>query len=155
MTKTRPERSVLGAMYAGLALTVIATIAPLVDRATGNVLAGHIQSGYPGYTQEQIDTAVLTYLVSLSIIGVLGIMCWFFAIQAVRKRRRWARSAATLVLVVGASVGLFGLLVRDTSGDTGLPASLGWLGMLPSLAGVVAVSLLWRARPTPPVAWNA
>jgi predicted permease len=97
----------------------------------------------------------VTYLVSLSIVGVLGIMCWFFVIQAVRRRRRWARSVATLVLFVGTSVGLFGLLVRDTSGDTGLPPSLGWLGMLPCLAGVVAVSLLWRARPTAPVASNA
>ena len=35
------------------------------------------------------------------------------------------------------------LLIRDTSGDTGLPPLLGWAGMLPSLAGLVAVALLW------------
>ena len=38
------------------------------------------------------------------------------------------------------------LVVKDTSGDTGLPPLLGWAGMLPSLAGLVAVALLWRRQ---------
>lgn len=36
------------------------------------------------------------------------------------------------------------LLVKDSSGDTGLPPVLGWLGMLPSLPGLTAVALLAR-----------
>jgi hypothetical protein len=144
MSKTRHEHSAIGAMYAGLALTVVAMIVPYVDLATGNVLAGHIRAGYPTYAQERIDTAVTTYLVYLSVVGALGIMCWYWVIRAVRTGKRWARSVATVALAFGVSIALFNLLVRDTSGDTGLPPLLGWVGMLPSLAGLVAVTLLWR-----------
>jgi hypothetical protein len=149
MTRTRHEQSAIGAMYAGLGLTVVAMIAPYVDRANGNMLAGHIRAGYPTYTQGRIDTAVMTYLIYLSVVGALGIVCWLGAIWGVRTGKRWARGVATLVLALGAGVALFNLLVKDTSGDTGLPPLLGWVGMLPCLAGLLAVTLLWkRSRPT-------
>jgi hypothetical protein len=131
-------------MYAGLALTVAALIVPLADHATGNVLADHIRAGYPGYTQARIDTAVTTYLVYLSVVGALGIACWLAMIRAVKAGKRWARGAATAIFVAGTGVALVDLLVRDTSGDTGLPPLLGWAGILPCLAGLLAVTLLWR-----------
>jgi hypothetical protein len=55
MTTAHDERSAIGAMYAGLALTVVAMIVAYVDHATANVLAGHIRAGYPAYTQGCID----------------------------------------------------------------------------------------------------
>ncbi|WP_432972006.1 hypothetical protein [Dactylosporangium sp. CA-233914] len=144
MTKTRHGRSAIGAMYAGLGLTVVAMIVPYVDRATGNVLAGHIRAGYPAYTPQRVDAAMMTYLVYLSVLGALGIVCWFWTIRAVRTSKRWTRGVATLLLALGVSIALFNLLVRDTSGDTGLPPLLGWVGMLPCLAGLLAVTLLWK-----------
>jgi hypothetical protein len=42
------------------------------------------------------------------------------------------------------SVALTDLLIRDTSGDTGLPRLLGWVGILPYLPGLLAVTMLWR-----------
>jgi hypothetical protein len=39
---------------------------------------------------------------------------------------------------------LSALLVKDTSGDTGLAPLLGSIGVLPCIAGVVAVAMLWR-----------
>jgi hypothetical protein len=149
MTKTRHEQSAIGAMYAGLGLTVVAMIVPYIDRATGKVLANHIRAGYPTYMQERIDTAVTAYLIYLSVVGALGIICWLCTIWAVRTGKRWARSVATLVFALGAGVALFNLLVKDTSGDTGLPPLLGWIGMLPCLAGLLTVTLLWKgSRPT-------
>ncbi|WP_157529949.1 hypothetical protein [Microtetraspora niveoalba] len=149
MTKTRHDRPAIGAMYAGLGLTVVAVIVPWIDLGAGNVLAGHIRAGYPTFTQERIDTAVMTWLVCLSVVGALGVMCWFGTIWAAGTGKRWARGVATLVFVLGSGIALFDLLVRDTSGDTGLPPLLGWVGMLPSLAGLLAVALLWRrSRPT-------
>jgi hypothetical protein len=47
------------------------------------------------------------------------------------------------MLVPGTGIAVFDLLVKDTSGDTGLPPLLGWIGMLPCLAGLAAVTLLW------------
>ncbi|MFI5490050.1 MULTISPECIES: hypothetical protein [Micromonospora] len=150
MASTRHQRPAIATMYAGLGLTVVAMVVPLLDRATGNMLADHIRAGYPTYSPERIDTAVTTYLGYLSGLGVLGIACWLWTIRAVRAGRWWARGATVVMLALGVLIALFNLLVRDTSGDTGLPPLLGWVGVLPSLAGLVAVALLWRASPTEP-----
>jgi hypothetical protein len=82
--------------------------------------------------------------VILSVVGALGIASWTWTIWAVRAGKGWARWVATAMFVVGASVALTGLLVKDTSGDTGLAPLLGWIGMLPCLAGLGAVTALWR-----------
>lgn len=144
MTKPSHARGALGAMYAGLALTVLATIAPYVDRSTTHLLAGHIRAGYPTYTQGRVDSAVTTYLIVLSVIGALGILAWLTTAWAVTAGKRWARPTATAMFILGTSIGLAGLLTMDTSGATGLPPELGWAGMIPCLAGAVAVTLLWR-----------
>lgn len=144
MTTTYREQSAPRAMYAGLGLTVVAMIVPYVDHATANMLAGHIRAGYPAYTQARIDSAVTTYLVYLSVVGALGIICWLWTIWAVKAGKRWARGAATAMFALGTGIALIDLLVKDTSGDTGLPPLLGWAGMLPCLAGLLAVTLLWR-----------
>ncbi|MFF3956411.1 hypothetical protein ACFYY1_24750 [Streptomyces sp. NPDC001890] len=148
MTKPIRARGALGAMYAGLTLTVLATIAPYVDHSTTHLLADHIRAGYPTYPRARVDSATTTYLVVLSVIGALGALAWLATAWAVRAGKPWARPAATVVFVLGISVGLTGLLAKDTSGATGLPSALGWVGMIPCLAGVVAVALLWR-RPRP------
>jgi hypothetical protein len=141
---TQNERTAVGAMYAGLALTVVALIVLYVDHATGNALADHIRAGYPTYSQARIDTAVTTYLVYLSVVGGLGILSWLWTIWAVKAGKRWARAAATAVFALATGIALFDLLVKDTSGDTGLPPLLGWVGLLPCLTGLLAVMLLWR-----------
>jgi len=82
MTTAHHERSAIGAMYAGLGLTVAAVIVLYVDHATGNVLAGHIRAGYPSYGQVRIDSAVTTYLIYLSALGALGVLSWLCTIWA-------------------------------------------------------------------------
>ncbi|MEU9497922.1 hypothetical protein [Streptomyces sp. NPDC048196] len=144
MTKPAHERGALGAMYAGLALTVLATIALYVDRGTTHLLADHIRAGYPTYPRTRVDAAVTTYLIALSAIGALGALVWLATARAVKAGKRWARPAVTVMFVLGTSVGLTGLLTKDTSGETGLPPALGWAGMIPCLAGAVEVALLWR-----------
>lgn len=134
----------LPALYTGLALTVFATVAPFADRATTQVLAGHIRAGYPTYTAADVDIAATTYVVHLSVVGALGVLGWLWTIRAVTAGRRWARGLATALFAIGTSIALFDLLVVDTSGDTGLPPLLGWVGMAPSVAGLLAVATLWR-----------
>jgi hypothetical protein len=48
------------------------------------------------------------------------------------------------LLALATGIALFDLLVRDTSGDTGLPPLLGCVGLLPCLAGLLAVMRLWK-----------
>jgi hypothetical protein len=91
--------------------------------------------------------------VYLSVIGVLGAAAWLWAIRAVATGKRWARGAATTLFVLGTAIALIDLLVKDTSGDTGLSPLLGWVGILPCLPGLVAVTLLWSRsgiRPSRP-----
>ncbi|WP_196803921.1 hypothetical protein [Marmoricola sp. URHB0036] len=141
----RGNAGALAAMYAGLLLTIAATVAPFVDRATGHVLAGHVRHGYPSYTPDRVDSAVTAWLVILGVVGALGVMGWVVSIWAVRAGTSWARWVSTVLLAAGAALALTALLVKDTSGEVGLTPLLGWIGLLPSVAGVVAVSLLWRA----------
>ncbi|MHB9753199.1 hypothetical protein ACYBSK_02295 [Streptomyces sp. BYX5S] len=146
MTKSLHAPGPLGAMYTGLALTVLATSVPYVDHSTTHLLADHIRASYSTYPQARVDSAVTTYLAVLSVIGALGVLAWLTAVWSVREGKRWARSTATAMFVIGTSIGLTGLLTKDTSGATGLPPVLGLAGMLPCLAGLVAVALLWSRR---------
>lgn len=146
----RGDRTTLTAMAAGLALTLAATIAPYLDRATSHVLADHVRDGYPGYSAERVDSAVTTYLVILTVVGALGALAWVGSLWAVRSGRRWAPWAATAVFVLGTAIALTGLLVEDTSGEPGLAPQLALIGMLPSLAGLVAVVRLWQQRAARP-----
>ena len=143
MTTQFNKRPAIGAMYAGLGLTVATIGVTYGDHATANVLAAHIRSGYPTYSNARIDSAVAIYLVYLTVIGALGMASWLGTIWAVKAGKWWARGAATAMLVLGATIVLTDLLIRDTSGATGLPPLLGWVGLLPCMAGVVAVVLLW------------
>lgn len=144
MTQTRHERRAVGAMYAGLLLTVAVTVLPYIDRATTHLLADHIQAGYPAYSRSRVDSAVTSYLILLSVIGAFGVGAWLWTAWAVRAGKRWARPAATVLCALGVTVRLTALLTKDTSGDTGLPPELGWAGMAPCLAALLAVTLLWR-----------
>ncbi|MEU1813305.1 hypothetical protein [Micromonospora aurantiaca (nom. illeg.)] len=140
-SKHDERRRLTAVMYTGLVLTVLATVAPYIGRS---VLAEHVRAGYPTYSPAQIDSAVMTYLVILCVVGVLGVGGWIWTAWAIRSGKRWARSATTFMFALGAVTALTALLIRDTSGDTGLAPLLGWIGVVPCLAGLAAVAMLWR-----------
>lgn len=141
------RRRAVTAMYAGLALTVLAVAIAYVDRAGGPAsLAGHVRAGYPGYSPAQIDGAVRRYLILLTAVGVLGVACWLGVIRLVRAGRSRATWAAAAAFAAGTTAAVAGLLVTDTSGDVGLPPLLGWAGLLPCAAGLVALVLIARSR---------
>ncbi len=79
-TPATHKRSAILAMYVGLAFTVGAIVVAFVDHATANVLADHIRAGYPEYSPARIDSSVTAYLVLLSLVGVLGVICWVWTI---------------------------------------------------------------------------
>lgn len=146
MTSTHYSRSAMAALHGGLALTLVALLIPYVDRATGNSLVAQIRAGYPSLEPSSIEAAARTYLIYLTVLSVLGILGWLGVIWAVSAGKSWARWVATSLFVVGTSIALFNLTVKDTSGDTGLPPLLGWAGVLPCAAGLVAVAFLWKGK---------
>jgi hypothetical protein len=138
---TTPQRnSAIAAMGVGLVLTIVATTVPFVTSA----LHDHIRAGYPRYTDTRVDSAATTWLIILTVIGALGVAGWLWSIWMVRIRNRWASWVATAMFVLGTGVAVTNLLIKDTSGDTGLAPMLGLIGMLPCVAGLVALALLWR-----------
>jgi len=141
----RRDPGAVAALSLGLALTTLATLAPWVDQATTGVLARHVRDGYPGYSDGQVESAVTSWLVILTVVDVLGVAGWVGSIRAVRVGRPWARWLALALFLAGSAVAFAALLTRDTSGDVGLAPQLGLVGVLPSLAGVVAVVRLFRA----------
>lgn len=142
---TTTTRTPIATLLAGLGLTVTGLVVLYVDYLAGNVLRGHIRSGYPALPATDIDTAATIYLVYLSILGVLGILFWSVTTWAVATGKRWARWLATAIFLLAGAVALTNLMITDTSGDTGLPPLLGWLGMLPCVAGLAVVVQLWRS----------
>ena len=141
MTGRRPP---VATMIAGLGLTVVALIVLYVDHVAGNLLRGHLQAGYPDLPTAAVEAADSIYLIYLSIIGVLGILFWSVTTWAVATGKRWARWLATAIFLLASIVSVTNLLITDTSGDTGLPPLFGWLGMLPCVAGLAVVVMLWR-----------
>jgi hypothetical protein len=144
MTRPSQPKATLTTLYAGAVLTAVAAAAPVVDRLTGQVLAAHIRHGYPTYSDHRVDVAVTTWLVLLAAVGVVGLASWALTIWAVSTGRAWGRLVATIAFAAGTTVALSALLTKDTSGEVGLEPLLGWIGLLPCVAGLIAVVRLWR-----------
>lgn len=138
------RRAALRALHIGLAATVVVTVAPFVDRVTTQVLAGHVRAGYPAAGPGEVDAAVDAYLVILTTVGVIGAVGWLVCARAVRADRPWVRWVAPGLVVAGLCFAAAVLTVRDTSGEVGLAPLLGWMTVLPCVAGAVAVAALWR-----------
>ncbi|WP_420750536.1 hypothetical protein [Rhodococcus sp. O3] len=147
MNTTRISRSSTVALLVGCVLTVVAAIAVYGGQTASGILTAHVRAGYPSFTQDHIDAATDIYLTYLIVLGVLGALGWLTTLWVARRSTSWARLLATGLWVVATGIALFDLTVRDTSGDTALPATVGWMGLAPCVAGLVAVVLLWR-RPS-------
>jgi hypothetical protein len=107
------------------------------------VLAQHLHDVYAGYVTNPPEAgAVAAYLFTLGALGVVG---WLWMLWAVRRQKRWARLVATVLFLVAGVVALADLTVTEY-GQTILPIQIGLAGLLPSLAGLVAVVLLWIRR---------
>ncbi|WP_181274369.1 hypothetical protein [Brevibacterium oceani] len=133
------------ALWVGLTLTVVAAACAQLGRP---LIGDHIRSGYPSMSQNEIATGVDFYATSLTVVSVLGVLGWAVTIWSAHRGSRWIRWAAPVLALTGTSVAAFALLVRDTSGDTGLPPLIGTIGILPCAAGLIAVVLMFTRSAT-------
>lgn len=142
----RPARRALVAMYAGLALTVLAALAVVVGSAD---LSRHLHGIYDPWIgpakADESQSVLVTYLLA---VGVLGVASWLLLARAIKRRKGWARPAATVVFVLASGIAGTNLLMQEYE-KTILPTQLGIAGVLPCLAGLVAVVLLWLREPAP------
>lgn len=141
MTTTHnSSRLPLVLMYAGLALTLLAVVVPLL---APQPIEDQVRDAYPDYTSGELDDAVTAWLMILGIIGGLGVIGWALALWATIKGRR-PRLWASLMCGLGLAVSLTAALTPEETGDLGLAPAYGGLLMLPCIAGIAAVVTLWR-----------
>ncbi|MGW0435901.1 hypothetical protein ACWDV4_25580 [Micromonospora sp. NPDC003197] len=151
MSSTNPSPSVDRrpvVMYAGLALTAITTLVPLIDLVTADTLTDHVRAAYPNWPAETVAldrNAIVGYLVA---VGVLGIAGWLWTIRGVTRHRSWARITATIMFALGAGTALLNLTFTGGAYDNVIPAQYSVPGLLPTLVGLVLVVLLWRGQST-------
>lgn len=143
-TSTHARR--LTAMYVGLALTILATVAPLIDIATVDTLSDHVRDAYPNWGPDTVAADRNAMVIYLVVTGVLGTVMWGLSIWAVTTGRRRARALATTGFAAGAIVALMNLSLSGDEYDVILPYLYGTLTLLPCLPGLAAVIHLWRDR---------
>jgi hypothetical protein len=137
----RSPRLAIVTMYTGVVFSVVAMVVPVIEQVTKQGLSRHLQEVYPSYSLSALVVAsVVVYLVTIEVVGIVA---WLWMTWAVRRRKRWAPAAATVILVLACGVALVNLTVQEY-GRTVLPTDLGLIGLLPCFAGLVAVVLLWR-----------
>jgi uncharacterized membrane protein YidH (DUF202 family) len=125
-----------------VALTALALAVPVVDQLTVKSLAVHVHAVYAGYgVPEPPASVIVTYLV---VVGAIGTVSWLIAIWAIRHHRRWARPVATALFLLATGLAVVNLTASEYGNQTVLPQWLGLVGLLPCLAGLVAVIPLWR-----------
>jgi hypothetical protein len=132
-----PPPSVTGAvrvMYAGAAASVISVIAGLL--ASGSVKS-QIRAARPDLTAAQVSAYAEFDLVSVLIIGLIGIGLWIWLARMCRDGRRVVRVAGTILFGVDTLLQAFGFREPITFAAR-IPGLLVWL------IGLVAVVLLWR-----------
>lgn len=131
-------------MWIGLGLSVLTMLVLALDQLVLHNLSDHLRAMYADYMpagQDPGDTSVIAGY--LYVVGIVGVLCWFLVIRAAQRGRTWARSVGTTLFVLGATLALFNLVVGEYD-QTILPTPLGLVGLLPPLAGLVAVVHLWR-----------
>jgi hypothetical protein len=152
-TTSRPPSTSAGrptAMYVGLALSILATLAPLLDIATVDTLSDHVRDAYPDWGPGLVAADRNAIAIYLVVTGVLGILVWLLTIWAVTSGKRWAGVVTTIGFTAGAILALMNLTLRGGEYDVILPYAYGTLTLLPCVAGLAAVISVWRyGRPIP------
>ncbi|WP_216206423.1 hypothetical protein [Amycolatopsis aidingensis] len=151
MTQTAissPTRNAITAMYVGLALTLIAAVVPIIDQDS---LSKPVVGKYQEYTEAELEGArsfVMAYLITLAAIGVV---CWLLMIWAARRQKGWTRVTATTIFVLALGIALMNLVLEEY-GNKIVPTSMAVAGLLPCVAGLVAVVFLWKREKVPAAA---
>lgn len=147
-TLQSPWRRVTLALRVGLALSLASAVGQFIDQTNAHRLAEQVKAQNLEYGAVLDANVLFGYLYATAGLAVAA---WLIALFGVRSRKSWVRVFASLAFVVGAVLAIFNPVIIE-HGALAFPVLWSVLGLLPALAGLVAVSLLWtRAsrRPGP------
>lgn len=134
-------------MYVGLALTVLAAIVPIAVEGISETLTTHVRAGRPDATATETMAQVLGLSLYLLLAGAAGVVGWLVSIRGVKREQRWARPVAAALFGLATVAGLGVLMAKDDEATVIsplLPTWVGVLGLVPCIAGAVALVLMWR-----------
>ena len=138
-TRQNPWRGATLALRVGLALSLASAVGLLIDQTSVHSLVEHVTAQYSPYGAVPDPNVLFGYLYATAGLAVAA---WLIALRGVRRRKAWVRLFASMTFVVGAMLAVFKLVITEY-GILIFPMVWSVLGLLPSLAGLVAVSLLW------------
>ena len=136
------------ALSIGLALSLASIAGLLVDQMSVHSLSDHVRAQYSPYGEVPDPNVLFVYLY---MTAGLGVVAWLIALRGARRRKPWVPWLAGMTFVVGATLAVFNLVITE-HGTQIFPVLWSLLGLLPSVAGLIGVILLWthtgsRARP--------
>lgn len=143
-TKSTTKRKVMLSILAGFLLTLGSTLYVVIDVATTNRLTDHIRAAYPTWSQNDVNAdklAIVSYLIGF---GILGLTTWLWSASVVKNEKPWSRKAITTAFFVGTGLALMNATLSGGAYDQIVPTAYGVAGLIPSVAGLVAVILLWK-----------
>jgi len=132
----------LPALGVGLLLTSVLLIALVIDQRSIFSISDHVDALYAPFGLHP-DPNVLFGI--LYVTGVTGILLWLVTIWGVRTQKPGACVLSGIILIVATSLAVFVLLVSE-HGARIFPTVWGLAGLLPCIAGLVAVTSLWAPR---------
>jgi len=134
-------RNAVTALYAAAALSLLAALIVIADQAWADGLAGKLRDAYPHRSPGDLsmaESSILTYLFTLAATGV-AFFVWMA--RASRRGRRWVRRAGAATVALGTALSVFHFTQPH-------PLVMTLAGLLPCLAGLAGLALLWRADAT-------
>lgn len=136
----------LRALYAGLVLTTLVSLAPLIDLATVDSIGDHVRAAYPDWSSDLVRTDRNAIVGYFAVANALGIPLWLWTSHLAATGHRRTRAVATWCFAAGACLAITNLGMGGAAYDTVVPVAYGLLGLAPVAAGLAALVPLWRGR---------
>lgn len=126
-------------MWVGLALTLITVLALVRDQTSVHSLAAQVDAHYSPFGLHPDPNVLFAFMY---VTAAIGMLLWLTTIWAVRRQKPGIRLVASAVFVGATGIAALVLLASEYEGRV-FPTIWGVLGLLPCIAGLVAVALLW------------
>jgi hypothetical protein len=126
--------SAVRAMYAGAGVSAISVI---IGLAVSGSASSEIRRAHPNLTPSQVSAYAHLNLVSVIVVGLIGIGLWIWLARKCQQGMNWARVTGTVLFGIDTVLQVFGF-TQPITFVARIPGLVIWL------VGLAAVALLWR-----------
>lgn len=131
------------AYYFMLAGAVLSLVSTLLGLGSKGAMRTAVQKASPGFTPDQVNTAVNFGLVAVVAVGLIGVGLWIWMAFANKAGRNWARITGTVFFGLDTLTLISGLSKHNLVGLGITANALVWL------VGLAAVLMMWNPASRP------